>query len=191
MWQHPAIKQVPCRLRCSLGRRNPAPAIHHDPVDHVGCTANVRHLSSGFRMMPRVLPFVSLALALLTFSACKQLDVTTPSSDERVLAGVVTTSSRDELPADAEVTVRVLDVSRGDSQPQILGEQTMKRPAVGPVSFRIEYRADETMLLRGVSADARVSIGGKLRYSTRAADPVTLGNFSERHVLVVSPTTQP
>lgn len=138
---------------------------------------------------PRLL--FSYAAALLALTACKQLNLSAPSSAERVLTGTVATQSGGELPRDAEVTIQIVDLSRGANQTEILGEQTVKSPAAWPVPFRIEFQADDALLLRGVGLDARVSVAGKLQYTTRTAHPVTLTNVSEPHVVNVERATQP
>jgi putative lipoprotein len=142
-------------------------------------------------MIVRAVSLFSLVAALLAFAACKQLELSVPSSTERVLAGVVKIQSGGDLPRDAEVTIQIVDLSRGASQPDILGEQTVKAPAAGTVPFRIEFHADDALLLRGVAVDARVSVAGKLRYATRAAHPITVANVAGQHVVNVEPATQP
>jgi len=143
--------------------------------------------------MVRFRPLSFFIGALLALTSCKQLDLSAPSPADRVLNGVVRTQSADsgELPSSAEVTIQIVDVSRGANQPEILGEQTIKAPTAWPVPFRIEFRADDALLLRGVGVDARVSVGGKLRYATRTAHPVTVTNVSEQHVVNVELAAQP
>jgi putative lipoprotein len=142
-------------------------------------------------MIVRAVPLFSLVAALLAFTACKQLDLSVPNSAERVLSGVVTIPNSGDLPRDAEVTIQIVDLSRGASQPDILGEQTIKAPAAWPVPFRIEFHADDALLLRGAAVDARVSVAGKLRYATRATHPITVANVAEEHVVKVERATQP
>lgn len=141
--------------------------------------------------MDRFRLLLCFAAALLALTSCKQLDVSAPSSAERVLAGVVKTQSGGDLPREAEVTIQIVDLSRGASQPEIIGEETIKAPAAGPVPFRIEFHADDALLLHGVAVEARVSVAGKLRYVTRMAHPLTVANVSEPHVVNVEPATQP
>jgi len=143
--------------------------------------------------MVRFRSFLFVFAALLAFAACKQLDLSSPSSTDRVLTGIVTTQNANpaELPRSAEVTVQIVDLSRGANQPEILGEQTIKSPAAWPVPFSIEFSADDALLLRGVGVDARVSVGGKLRYVTRIAHPVTVANVGEQHVVNVELAAQP
>lgn len=135
--------------------------------------------------MVRAFMLFSVAATLLGLAACKQLDLSAPTSAERVLAGTVTTQNGGDLPSGAEVTIQIVDLSRGANQPDILGEQTIKAPAAWPVPFRIEFQADDALLLRGVALDARVSVDGKLRYTTRTAHPVTVANVGEQHVVNV------
>lgn len=136
-------------------------------------------------MKANFLSFVALASGLL-FTGCKHLDTSATASPDRVLTGVVTNNTGGgELPPDTEVTIRVVDLSRGESRGEVLGEETIMNPGRMPVSFRLEYRAEDAVLMRSVNVEARISVGGKLRYMTIAGHPITLGNVNSSHVVVV------
>lgn len=141
--------------------------------------------------MNRVLSIVSIVSLGWMLTACQHLDLAGSTSADRVLNGIVTSRDNGQLPPNCEVTVRVLDLSQGENQPDVLGEQTIANPSAWPVPFRIEYRADDAVLLRNVTVDVRVSVAGRLRYTTRTAHPVTLGNFNDRHLIEVAPAAQP
>jgi len=127
-----------------------------------------------------------LGLGALAFSGCGHLDVTREGDPDRVLAGTVNLRMPTDLPADASVLVRVVDNSRADA-PQILGEQTIVRVMQTPVPFRVEFRAEDAVLRRGLNVEARVSYGGRLRYYTANAVGVNLGNHDRPMVVVVDP----
>ncbi len=147
--------------------------------------------ASSFNLYMKLTPFPLLAVFFgFLIAGCDHLDTTPPAPADRILSGVVTNNAQTELPADSEVTVRVLDVSRGESRSEVLGEQTIKNPGRMPVAFRIEYRAEDAILARGVTVDARISVGGRLRYTTASAHPVTLGNVHDSHVVEVALATK-
>ena len=132
--------------------------------------------------------FSGLALGFALLAAgCNHLDVTPPGAEDRVLTGLVTYDLDMPLPDDAVVTVRVIDASNA-AAPMVLGETTITRPGHPPVPFRIEYRADDELLMHEVRVEARISIGGQLRFYSVAGHPVTLGNVNDTHVVKVEPT---
>lgn len=130
--------------------------------------------------------FALVAMAtVLPGGGCQSLDLTPPHSADRVVTGVVNNDSGADLSKDSEVTVRVMDFSGGEERAVVLGEQTLKNPGRMPVPFRIEYRAEDAQLARSVSIEARVSVGGHLRYVTASRHPITVGNVDDSHVLEV------
>lgn len=128
---------------------------------------------------------VAGSLGLLA-AGCGHLDMTPPGSADRVLNAMVTNNTESELPPDTEVMVRVVDLSRGESRGEVLAEETVKNPGRMPVAVRVEYRADDATLRRSVNVEARVSVGGRLRYMTTSAHPITPGNADDTHVIEVS-----
>jgi uncharacterized lipoprotein YbaY len=139
--------------------------------------------------------FVLGAVAWLA-AGCGHLDVAATSDPNRVLQGRVTAGG--QLPAGAEVVVRLIangvapaahpptsdlpvaaraGTSAGAVE-QMLGEQvqTLASATTQPVPFRVEYRADDAMLRRGLNLDVRISVGGKLRYRTINAHVITLAS---------------
>ncbi len=133
------------------------------------------------------------ALGLVVFSAlgfftgCGHLDLAGPAMGDRVLEGVVTARAPVDLPPDAELTVRVVDLSKGEARAEVLGEQIIKSPGSMPVAFRIEYRAEDAQLRTTIDVDARISAGRRLLYMTTSRHPVTLGNAANQHTVEVEP----
>lgn len=136
----------------------------------------------------------SLLLTLsLIVSGCGHLDVGPAGDPNRVLTGTVTAGTA--LPAGAEVTVRILvpasaaparpagsdlAIPPGPTAPapeQPLGEFTQKL-AVGTavMPFRIEYVADDALLRRGLTVEARVSVDGRVRFRTLNAHAISLNS---------------
>jgi uncharacterized lipoprotein YbaY len=125
--------------------------------------------------------------AALGVAGCGQLDITPEGDPSRVLTGQVEIDGSAALPADAVVTVRILDASAVGMPPQVIGAQTINNPGIAPVAFRVLYRADDELLRKGLNIEARVSFGGKVRYFNLNRYAVTLGNAADPHRITVNP----
>lgn len=139
--------------------------------------------------MKSVFLVLGATLFALFSSSCSHLDTTPPGVADRVVNGFVTTGSDELLPAGTEVWVTVLDLSHGEEHPEVLGEQTIKNPSSLPVPFHIEFYAEDPLLRQSVSIDARVSVGGRLRYITRSRHPLTPGNIGDSQSITVVPAS--
>jgi uncharacterized lipoprotein YbaY len=131
--------------------------------------------------------FLMAALAVLASAGCGQLDLTPEGNPSRVLRGEVDWGDTSALPADATVTVRVVDATRVGMPPDVLGSQTIRNPGSAPVAFRVEYWAEDDVLRRGLNVEVRVAWGGKVRYFNMNGHAVTLGNASDTHRVTVNP----
>lgn len=136
----------------------------------------------------KFLTALASALAALALAGCGSLDLTPESNPSRVLTGRIDLDGPAVLPADTVVTVRVVDASAAGMPPQVLGAQTIRNPGAAPVDFRVEYRAEDDMLRRGLNIEVRVSYGGKVRYFNMNKYELTLGNASAPHLIMVNPT---
>ncbi len=135
---------------------------------------------------------------------CAHLSTTAGGDTNRVISGTVNVPGELVLPADAEVLVRLVDAAavgqsraaanqdlpvmdrpRADLTAQVLGEQTIKAPPAGPVAFRIEYSADDSLLRHGLNLEARISFGGRVRFRTVTTRAVTPGNAADPHAIWV------
>lgn len=133
-------------------------------------------------------PIRLLALLVCTFLAgCGHLETTPEGDPNRVVTGTVNLRVPTDLPADAIVLVRVIDGARSEPTLRVLGEQTITSAGNPPVAYRVEFRADDPLLRRGVNIEARVSFGGQLRYYNINAIGLSLGNIDRPVVLVVDP----
>jgi uncharacterized lipoprotein YbaY len=135
----------------------------------------------------RTLLGILSAGAALALVGCGQLDLTPEGDPSRVVTGQVEIGEDVALPADTVVTVRVEDASAVGLPPQVLGSQTIKNPGVAPIPFRVEYRAEDDVLRRGLNIEVRISIGGKVRYYNQNHHVVTLGTAGDVHRINVSP----
>jgi uncharacterized lipoprotein YbaY len=119
--------------------------------------------------------------ALAALTGCGQMDFTPEGNPARVLTGEISLGDAGALPADAVVTVRVIDSGALGMPPRVLGAQTITNPGASPVAFRVEYTAEDELLRQGLNIEARVSFGGKVQYFNRNHYAVTLGNVSDTH----------
>ena len=145
-----------------------------------------------------------LCAALLAGAGCGSITTTAGGDTNRVITGTVNFRGDLVLPPDAEVVVRLFDASaigqarsaaardlpvvdrpKAPPTPQVLGEQTIKAPPAGPVAFRIEYNADDSLLRHGLNIDARISYGGRVWLRTVNTRAVTLGNAGDPHAVWV------
>jgi len=127
-------------------------------------------------------------LLVVAFAAfgCGHLELSSEGNPLRVLTGQVDLGDSATLPQDASVTVRVIDASATGMPPEVLGSQTIQNPGATPVAFRVEYRAEDEVLRRGLNIEARVSFGGKVQYYNLNRYVVTLGNASDSHRVTVT-----
>lgn len=127
--------------------------------------------------------FVGFVGGLL--SGCGHLDTRPAGDAERIITGTVTSRAVSELPPGSEIVVRVVDLSLGAGRSDILGEQTIKDAKALPTSFRIECDAEDTLLMKSVALEARISVNGRLRYLSTNAHPLTLSNVNDPHAIEV------
>jgi uncharacterized lipoprotein YbaY len=134
--------------------------------------------------IPRTILLLAIAGAGL-FQGCGHLNLVPVGEPDRVLVGSIHFSDDVALPADAVVVVRVLDTTRVDMPPQILGEQTIDNPGSPPIPFRVEYTAEDDLLRRGLSIEVRVSYGGRIEYSNANGSLVTFSDVDAPHEIWV------
>jgi len=145
--------------------------------------------------------FLALLGTLLAATACSHLDLTPEGDPDRIVSGTINLRSDLALPADAVVVVRVIDPAGIGQQraaasmdvptvarpttpapaEQVLGEQTITAAAGSAIPFRIEYRADDSLMRHGLNIDARISFGGRVRFRTASAHVLTLANATYTH----------
>jgi uncharacterized lipoprotein YbaY len=131
-----------------------------------------------------------LLIGLLSCGAagCAHIDLTPAGDPMRVLAGEVRLSDGRDLPADAVVTVRVVDSALVGQAPTVYGTQTITAAGPGPIPYRVEYTAEDELLRHGLNVEVRVSFGGRVRYYNVNKHAVTLSTVSDTHVITVDPT---
>jgi uncharacterized lipoprotein YbaY len=149
--------------------------------------------------------FLAAAMLLLV-TACQHIELAQETDPDRVVAGTITLASDMAFPPDAELVVRIVDLtpterprmttgvelpivdhSQNQKTERVLGEQVIRAPGAKPIPFRVEFRADDDAMRRGLNIDARVSIDGKVRYRTLSAHAVTLASVQFPHEVYIEP----
>ncbi len=129
--------------------------------------------------------FLATALILVGATSCSHIEIKPEGDPDRVLTGSVNFSSP-ELPPNSVVTVRLLNVGEAGAPANVLGEQKIENPGPPPVPFKIEYYADDSVLRRGLQLEARIAVGGKLRFYNVSSHVVTLSNATDPHEIWVN-----
>lgn len=148
--------------------------------------------------MKRILALLSVTCALLLGAGCGHVDLTPEGDPNRVLTGTVNVHMNLLPPPDSEVVVRLVepaDVTAAPTAPardmvigergtreqpeQIIAQQVIHAPAAMPVAFRLEFRADDAELRRGLNIEGRISWGRQLRFRNLEAQAITLDTLRD------------
>ena len=119
---------------------------------------------------------LALPICVLLCAGCGHIDTSPSPIGDRTLNGTVNYRSTVALAPGATVTVRLLDVSPGSAPGQVLDEQTVSITGNPPVPFQLTYKAEDIQPPKRARVEARLAVGGKLRFYTITAYPVTPGN---------------
>lgn len=120
------------------------------------------------RLATRGAPIVLLILALLILSGC----MTGPrfaNLDARVVPAEPL-----ELAPNAELTVRLVDVTRSDAD--VLAESTYTRLGRGPIPVMLRYDAKAIDQGRAYALRAEIRVDKQLTHANREEVPVLTGN---------------
>lgn len=144
------------------------------------------------RLMNRfALPLVRLParIAALAAAAALAACAAAPAAGDAAHAppsvtGEVRTAAAAPLPADAELIVRVYDVSRMDAPARVMGEQRQPLRRL-PAPFQVFYDPAAILPQHTYAVSARVERGGQLLYiNTRAHHVITRGQPTRIDVTV-------
>jgi uncharacterized lipoprotein YbaY len=119
------------------------------------------------------------------------------STGNRVVTGTVELGEGIELPPDAMVAVRVVDVAhRGYRDqnalalgkpnpaqgvtlpPEVIGEQRIHHPTGHTVPFSVHFSANDEQMNGGLVLEARVSFAGKVKYFNVESYAINWGNLT-------------
>ena len=140
-------------------------------------------------MNPRWLLTLLWLVISMVLSACTASGGADSGDSEglNVISGSVAYRERITMPANAVITVQLLDVSQQDSRATVIAEQRIRPSRQVPIPFTLQYdRADVNR--RGTySVAATIEVEGDVVWRTTSAVPViTNGNPTENIELVVT-----
>lgn len=95
------------------------------------------------------------------------------------------------LPRNAVLTVRLLDVSRNDIAPAVLSERSTSNPGEAPIPFKLYYPYGGIPAAGRYVIEARIEIEGRLRYYSVESHVVTPQNAAQPHEIWVEVASEP
>src|SRR5436190_554857 len=109
------------------------------------------------------------------------------STEDNVVSGTITYRQRVALPANAVISVRLIDVSRADTAASVIAEDRIDAGGKQvPISFDLAYERSKIQERTRYVIRAEIRDGDRLLYTTDMSYPViTLGNPRSVEVVVV------
>jgi putative lipoprotein len=108
-----------------------------------------------------------------------------------LLYGDVTYDQRAALPPDAELEVRLYDLSRGGAEGTLVGQSRTRAPRTdGPAHFAVRYNPRTIDPAHTYAVRAMVAAEDEAILETREAYPVLTQGHPQRVELVLEPTAQ-
>ncbi len=95
-----------------------------------------------------------------------------PQAAHMHITGTITYRQRIALSPQAEVIIRLLDVSKMDVAATVLAETRLKNPGQVPIAFSLPYDASKIEPRHSYTVQVRIEESGKLRFTTTTAYPV-------------------
>lgn len=123
-----------------------------------------------------------LFLAVVLGGGCANIELNPIPDLNRLVTGTVSFTEPATLPSDAVIVVRVLETSRKDGMSRIIGEQVIKGGGNSPIPYKVEFRAEDALVQRGMNIEARVAYDGKVQLfngNTYAITPTDLSTPKE------------
>jgi putative lipoprotein len=130
----------------------------------------------------------ALVFVLVVASLVPACSGKSDKNTKATVTGTVAYLQRITLPPDAEVHVRLEDISLQDAPPGLIGEQTFTTKGKQvPVPFKVEYDPKVIEESHSYSVRAEISIGGQQKFVTTQSYPVlTRGNPANVDVIVMA-----
>ncbi|HRI83028.1 MAG TPA: YbaY family lipoprotein [Opitutaceae bacterium] len=105
-----------------------------------------------------------------------------------VVSGTVNYRARIALPADAVLTLRLLDVTRPDAPAIVIAEKSVSNPGNPPIAFELPYLPGDIRAGRQIVIDARIEVAGRPRFYAEKPHPVTPDSLYRSHEVWVELT---
>jgi uncharacterized lipoprotein YbaY/heat shock protein HslJ len=138
-------------------------------------------------MLHTMLSLVALTLCLSTVPALGQEKAAIAE-----ITGTVAYRQRSALPLDAEVLVRLEDVSRQDAPATVIDEVKINpRGKQVPIPFRLTYDPAQIEPSHRYHVRATISSGGRMVFTSTSAYPVITRGAPAKADIIVQPVTAP
>jgi len=136
--------------------------------------------------LPR--PFVALlVLAVgLLLPACHWFSHK-PHPAGPAVTGTVVYITNVQLPADATIELKLVELTRDGAQVRVVASDTLPRPRTVPVTFELLYRKSEISRHAFYGMDAKIMSGGKTLFTLPRPSPVLTHGNPPQVELVVEP----
>ena len=116
----------------------------------------------------RPLPLMAFALGVVAAMAAQ----VSSAQAGAAINGSATWRERIELPPSAVFEATLEDISRADAPAPVLGRARVENPGKPPIRFRIDYDPAVVDARHRYSVRARVTVGGRLLFTTDTVHPV-------------------
>lgn len=109
---------------------------------------------------------------------------TTLMADTQSLSGTVTYRERMALPAGAEVSVSLVDVSRADAPAILIGQTVFTPDRQVPLDWTLTYDDDQIDPRFSYALQARIKVDGQLMFLNTTRHPILTGGQDSTDILV-------
>lgn len=130
-------------------------------------------------MLPRLLTAATFSLAMLALGACDSMTSTTKS-----ISGTVTYRERMALPPNAEVEVKLVDVSLADAPAVTIAETKIKPERSVPVPYALEFDPAKIETGHTYALTARITSGNDLLFTTTTQHPAPTDGAENVEIMV-------
>lgn len=136
----------------------------------------------------RVLPLLPLGLCLPLLASCAGTSGMTEAPSTISVTGTVYYRLRIALPADAEVTVRLLDVTKIGVAPTTLAEQTFSTDGrQPPYPFSLSVEASKIGRANRYNLDAKITVGDEIKFVGKVMNTVLTAGIPNTVDVLVEP----
>lgn len=99
--------------------------------------------------------------------------------------GSVSYLERMLLPENAEMTVRLLDVSRSESEPEVIAQESTRLAGAPPFAFDLRFDPAKTAGKGTYAIDAEIRVGDKREFATPGPKRIAIGDAEPAIEIIV------
>ena len=105
-------------------------------------------------------------------------------AEPRTLSGTVTYRERMALPPSANVSVKLVDVSRADALSTTIAETSIRPGGQVPIRYQLQFENKEIKPGHSYALQARITVDDQLWFITTTRHPVTLNGSDNTDIIV-------